>query len=212
MDGLTKVIKLLGNKVLEKACFETIKVQNGKLLNLKYHQQRVDYTREFLGFNERLELKEDSFDLPQLGEFRLRVDYYEDIKSSTCKALTCRTFKEFKIVESDISYGYKYSNREKLDYLKVDEKEIIIVKDGLLTDTTIANIALHVNGIWFTPRVPLLKGTTRARLIDEGFLRCEDLSIKDLEIAQKFAIMNALNDFIVVKAKIELGFNSTIQK
>jgi 4-amino-4-deoxychorismate lyase len=193
-------------------CFETIKVENGKFLNLKYHQQRIDRTREFLGFNDKLELKEQSFNLPQNGEFRLRIDYAKEIKSFTCKPLTCREFKEFRIVESDIKYEFKYVNRDELDALKVDEKEIIIVKDGLLTDTTIANIAIRVDGIWLTPKTPLLLGTTRARLIDSGFLKCEDLTLIDFKKAQNFAIMNALIDFKVIRAEIEfeLGLKRTI--
>lgn len=192
------------------SCFETIKVENGKLLNLKYHQQRVDYTRKFLGFNDKLELKEHNFNLAQKGEFRLRVDYAKEIKSFTCKEFTCREFKEFMIIESDIEYDYKYANRNELDALKVDEKEIIIVKNGLLTDTTIANIALYVNGVWLTPKTPLLQGTTRARLIENGFLKCEDLTIEDLKKAENFAIMNALIDFKVIRADIELGLERTI--
>ena len=192
------------------SCFETIKVENGKLLNLKYHQQRVDYTRKFLGFNDKLELKEHNFNLAQKGEFRLRVDYAKEIKSFTCKEFTCREFKEFMIIESDIEYDYKYANRNELDALKVDEKEIIIVKNGLLTDTTIANIALCINGVWLTPKTPLLQGTTRARLIESGFLKCKDLTIEDLKKAENFAIMNALIDFKVIKADIELGLERTI--
>ncbi|HIP30797.1 MAG TPA: hypothetical protein EYG93_05585 [Sulfurospirillum arcachonense] len=193
-------------------CFETIKIENGKLLNLKYHQQRVDYTRKFLGFNDKLELKEQNFNLPQNGEFRLRVDYDKEIKSFTCRPCTCREFKEFRIVKSDIEYDCKYANRDELDALKVDEKEIIIVKNGLLADTTIANIAIRVDGIWLTPKTPLLLGTTRARLIDSGFLKCADLTLIDLKKAENFAIMNALIDFKVIRAEIEfeLGLERTI--
>ena len=181
------------------SCFETIKVENGKLLNIKYHQQRVDRTREFLGFNDKLELQEENFNLPQKGNFRLRVDYNKEIKSFTCRPFTCREFKEFRVVESDIEYAYKYANRDELDALKEDDKEIIIIKNGFLTDTSIANIALRVDGVWLTPKTPLLQGTTRARLIDSGFLKCENLTLKDLKNAQNFAIMNALIDFKIVK-------------
>jgi len=180
-------------------CFETIKVKNGKLLNLEYHQKRVDYTRKFFGLKDKLELKKQSFKLPQKGDFRLRIDYDKDIRSFTCKAFTCREFKEFKVVEADIEYDYKYANREELDALKEDDSEIIIVKNSFLTDTTIANIALQKEGIWLTPKTPLLKGTTRARLIDTGFLKCEDLTIEDLKKAQNFAIMNALIDFRIIR-------------
>jgi len=199
--------------VKNRICFETIKVENGKLINLKYHQQRVDYTREFFGFKDKLELKHSIFNLPKKGEFRLRIDYSKEIKFFTCKPFTCREFQKFKVVKSDINYAYKYSNREELDALKVDEKEIIIVKNELLTDTSIANIALQKNGVWFTPKTPLLRGTTRAKLIDDGFLKCADLTLIDLEKAENFAIMNALIGMkIIKKAKIEfeLGLERTI--
>lgn len=194
-------------------CFETIKVENGKLLQLDYHQKRMNYTRKFFGFNDILELNKQTYNLPQKGIYRLRIDYEKDIKSFTCKEFTCREFKEFKIVESDIDYDYKYAQREILDALKKDEKETIIVKNGLITDTTIANIAIKSNGVWLTPKTPILKGTTRERLLDSGFLKCENLSIEDLKNAQNFAIMNALIGFYIIKeAKIEftLGLERTI--
>jgi 4-amino-4-deoxychorismate lyase len=193
--------------------FETIRVKDGELLHMKYHQKRVNSTREFFGFKEELEFEESIFNLPTKGEFRLRVDYAEVIISSTCREFTCREFRDFKIVESDIEYAHKYANRDELDALMVDEKEIIIAKDGLLRDTTIANIALHVDGVWMTPKNPLLRGTTRARLMRSGFLKSKNLTIRDLEKAENFAIMNALIDFkIVKKARIELGFKRTIHK
>ena len=196
--------------MLDKICFETIKVVDGELLNLKYHQKRVDYTREKFGFYDNLELAKFDFNLPKKGKFRLRVDYSKEIKSFTCKEFTCREFKEFRVVKSDIEYEFKYANRDEIDALKVDEKEVIILKNGLLSDTTIANIALCLNGAWLTPKTPLLQGTTRARLIDSGFLKCEDLTIEDLKKAENFAIMNALIDFKIVRADIELGFKCTI--
>ncbi len=69
-----KIASLKWDNIL-KICFETIKVENGKLLNIKYHQQRVDYTRSFFGFTDKFELKKQILNLPQKGEFRLRIDY-----------------------------------------------------------------------------------------------------------------------------------------
>ncbi len=212
VSTISKIIKIQDSTPDPFKCFETLKVVDGKILNLEYHQQRVDRTREHFGFSDKLEFKEQNFNLPQKGEFRLRVDYDKEIKSFTCRPLTCREFKEFRIVKSDVEYPYKYANRDKIDALKVDDKEIIIVKNGLLTDTSIANIALHVDGVWLTPKTPLLHGTTRARLIESGFLKCEDLTIEDLKKAENFAIMNALIDFKVIRAEFELGLECTIQK
>jgi 4-amino-4-deoxychorismate lyase len=180
-------------------CFETIKVKDGKLLNLTYHQNRVNNTRSFFGFNDILELKQDYFNLPKYGEFRLRVDYDKEIRSFKYEVFKNRVFKNFKIVNSDIEYKFKYSNRNKINILKADNSEIIVVKNGLIRDTSIANIALYIDDIWLTPRTPLLKGTTRARLLNNGFLKCEDLVVEDLKKVKNFAIMNALIDFKIIK-------------
>jgi len=180
-------------------CFETIKVKDGKFLNLTYHQKRVNNTRNFFGFNDILELKEDIFNLPQYGEFRLRIDYAKEIQNFQYEVLRDRYFEDFKIVNSDIEYEFKYSNRDEINALKVDDSEIIVIKNELIRDTSIANIALYIDDIWLTPRTPLLKGTTRARLLDNGFLKCADLVVDDLKKAQNFAIMNALIDFKIIK-------------
>ncbi|HEX5330706.1 aminotransferase class IV, partial [Sulfuricurvum sp.] len=68
-----------------------------------------------------------------------------------------------------------------------------------LRDTTIANIALLIEGRWFTPESPLLEGTTRARLIEEGFLTAASLTPKDIEKATKIALMNAMVGFVEVE-------------
>lgn len=77
--------------------------------------------------------------------------------------------------------------------------DVIFLKDGLLTDTSIANIALYIDGVWLTPQKPLLQGTTRARLLEKKFLKEEKLTINSLKIAQKFAIMNALMGFKILE-------------
>jgi 4-amino-4-deoxychorismate lyase len=75
----------------------------------------------------------------------------------------------------------------------------LIVKNNLLCDTTIANIALLIDNQWLTPSTPLLEGTTRARLLDEGFLSAACLTSKDIQKADKIAIMNAMVGFVEVE-------------
>ena len=55
--------------------------------------------------------------------------------------------------------------------IRQDKDDILIVKNGLLTDTSIANIALYDGNDWYTPLHPLLKGTKRAELLDKGVLK-----------------------------------------
>lgn len=66
-------------------------------------------------------------------------------------------------------------------------------------DTTIANIALYIENQWLTPQVPLLHGTTRARLLDEGFLSPAPLTPNHLADATKIAVMNAMIGFVEIE-------------
>jgi 4-amino-4-deoxychorismate lyase len=179
-------------------CFETIKVENSKLKNLEFHQKRVDFTRQkFFGYEDKLDLAKLSFDI-QNGA--LKVEYEKDFLKTTCRELKPRNFRRFKVLNSEIRYDFKYVDRKNLDALHVDGyDDIIITKNGLLKDTSIANIALFIKDTWFTPRTPLLNGTTRDRLIRNGFLKTKDLYIDDLKKAKHFAIMNALLDFKIIE-------------
>ena len=52
----------------------------------------------------------------------------------------------------------------------------LIVKDGYLTDTSIANIALYDGYTWFTPAHPLLRGTKRAELLNKQLIVEKDIA------------------------------------
>ncbi len=74
-----------------------------------------------------------------------------------------------------------------------------MIKEGLLTDTSIANIAIYDGKQWITPKSPLLKGTFRAMMLEKQLLLEKDVKIKDIKNAQGFALMNALLGFYEIK-------------
>ena len=78
---------------------------------------------------------------------------------------------------------------------KEDCDEIIIIKNSIVTDTSIANIAIFDGNIWLTSKNCLLKGTTRNRLLEDKFLVEKDITINMLKKASKIALMNAMIDF-----------------
>jgi para-aminobenzoate synthetase/4-amino-4-deoxychorismate lyase len=63
-----------------------------------------------------------------------------------------------------------------------------------LTETTVANLALHLDGFWWTPPVEAgcLPGVGRRRLLEEGRLRERTLTSDDLRAADGIAIVNSL--------------------
>jgi len=75
--------------------------------------------------------------------------------------------------------------------------EIIIEKDGYLTDSSIANIAFFDGIDWITPKKPLLNGTTRERLLDMKFLRTADIKSSDIKSFSGFALMNTMIKFSI---------------
>ena len=68
----------------------------------------------------------------------------------------------------------------------------IIVRRGLLTDTSIANIALFDGKDWFTPKLPLLRGTCRTALIDNGIIKEKDIRPEELSSYSFVRLFNAM--------------------
>ncbi len=117
-----------------------------------------------------------------------------------------KLIKKIKILENNhINYQYKFEDRTELNLMlnKSNADEIIIVKNGLITDASFANIVLSDGSIYLTPSTPLLKGTKRARLLDEGLIKEEELKKNDLRKFKYIYFINALLD-IEEENKIEI--------
>lgn len=181
---------------------ETLRCEGGHPLHLSYHQQRLDETLETLGIPL-------SFDLSSLivppgeGVWRCRFLYGSQGYDIEFHPYTPRPMKRLRLVQADtLAYPFKYADRNALDLLYAQRREcddVLIVRNGLLTDTTIANIALLIEGAWLTPQKPLLRGTTRERLLEEGFLRAAPLTTEDIAKARGIAVMNAMLGFVEVE-------------
>ena len=181
---------------------ETIKVLDGSLCHIEYHQRRYERTLASFGVRDFLRL-DKVLAPPQDGLYRCRFLYTtEGAFTKSYHRYKKRDIQKLKVIPSDtLEYDKKYANRDALESLFEQREgcdDIIIVKNGLLQDTTIANIALFNGRDWLTPNKPLLKGTTRERLLQSGFLKTADIRAKDLKKFQKMALMNAMIDFDII--------------
>ena len=180
---------------------ETIKIENGEIENLSYHQARCTKSRQIL-FNSTDTLDLSSFiTSPQKGLYRCRILYEKAFHSIEYIPYVAKDIQTLKIVPSQIDYHLKYANRDQLNDLldsHQDVDEVIIEKDGYLTDTTTANIAFYDGEQWFTPARPLLKGTMREKLLDENFLQTKDIRKDDLHLYTQVALMNAMIGFKIL--------------
>ena len=199
-----KPILIKTNQIIEPTLFETIKIENGKIYNLQYHQARVDYAyKELFQTESKLNLKETLMGYPKDNLYRAKIIY--DINGLVSKDYYIYKQKKIStllLVEMpNINYKFKYFNRDFLSPLqKYQADEFIITQNGYLTDTTIANIALlHTQSQkWHTPKAPLLKGTTLSRYLDNKELIETDIHYKDLKNYSKIALLNAMVDRVIL--------------
>jgi 4-amino-4-deoxychorismate lyase len=141
---------------------------------------------------------EEFINIPDKKTYRCKVIYDTNLLSFELLPYKPRVFKSFKLIDSDIDYTYKSTDREELNKLfklRNNCDDILIIKDGLLTDTSIANIALFDGKQWVTPKKPLLFGTQRAKLLEDKIVVEKDIKVKDIKNIVNFAIMNALIGF-----------------
>jgi len=181
---------------------ETIKIHEGRIRNLPYHQKRLEKTiRAHYPGVEIPELKTDLQSVPTAGIYKCRVLYTDRIQTITFEHYLPKPIRTFTIIESDIDYAYKYADRSALEALKVgvSTDEIIIQKEGLLTDTSYSNLAFYDGSTWLTPRSPLLAGTMRSKLLEAGKLQEADITPDDLDRFCDIALMNAMIEFKVLK-------------
>lgn len=180
---------------------ETIKCKDGKLENLRFHQARFDLARKQLfGNDQRIPLRE-IIEIPakfRKGLFRCRVVYSSEIEKIEFHSHEFRKIESLKLVEDNsIDYRLKFTDRKRLNELfekRGDCDDIIIVKKDCITDSFVANVVFFDGKTWWTPDTPLLHGTRRARLIDEGKIKICRITTKDLPRFEKAGLINAMQD------------------
>lgn len=177
---------------------ETIRCESGRLLNLEWHRQRMARSRlALLGLGNSLELGDIPIP-PQAREgiFKCRVLYDSRIWHVEFTPYRIRPVRSLKLVAADgLEYGHKYAGRAGIGALfekRGAADDILMIKDGLLADTSYANIALYDGSAWHTPARPLLPGTRREALIAAGKLTAADIPPGCLGDFQEIRLINAM--------------------
>jgi para-aminobenzoate synthetase/4-amino-4-deoxychorismate lyase len=106
---------------------------------------------------------------------------------------------DWQPVERDDPFLYhKTTNRRMFDEARArnpDADDVILInREGSVTETTLANLVVELEGVWVTPPVSdgLLPGTYRAELLARGRLTERSVTIGELKEATRVARINSL--------------------
>lgn len=180
----------------EQIFSEAIKLKDGILYNLSYHEMRMRRTiMHFFGisFPLLIEIPEDKM----TGLYKCRVVYSDRVHSVEFIPYSFRTVRSLAVVKDDsIDYAYKYTDRAGLNTLlaKSGCDDIIIIKNGCVTDASSSNLVFEDNTGLYTSVSYLLRGTKREYLLDKGIIQERIINEEDISKYNSVYLVNAMID------------------
>ena len=190
---------------------ETIRLENGRFHLLELHQLRMAATiREVYGNNIAVPDIKDTLDIitdiPSDGIYKCRIVYDKEIHDIELQPYTPRNVRSLKVVEAPVGLDYHLKSCDRtalssLASLKGDCDEVIILKEGLITDTSYTNLIFHSNERLYTPRTPLLKGVMRSSLLNNGVIHETDIRPEDIHPDNRLGI----TEVSLINAMLPLG-------
>jgi len=195
---------------------ESLGLIEGKYIVKDNHLKRLQNSANIFGFQLELgEIEQSLFRLQsrhnkgswkvrllisQNGSFEAQADEIFPIQQPVCANIATAP------VQSTNTFLYhKTTNREVYNNLKRNEPGVF---DTLLwnerneiTEFTIGNIILELNGELYTPPIDsgLLNGTFREKLLDEGKINERIIYVRELKEASRIWLINSVRKWIEVK-------------
>lgn len=179
---------------------ETINIQNGIVQNLHGHIARMRETAQHFGFSAPNfpELKTlIPKELQKNAKIKCRLIYHTEINEITFEKYIPKIIKSLKLVEASPDYSFKFSDRTELNALlsqKGDCDEILIVRNGCITDTSFSNVVFRRENDFFTPDTYILNGTKRQLLLQQGIIREKRITVENMGEFDEIILVNAMLD------------------
>jgi len=182
---------------------ETIQFAQGRHLNLDGHQARVNETfQQFFPGVSPFVLREVLLksEIPEGdGKYKCRLVYDEQVQQLEYLPYSLPPITSLRLVsttmESSVCKSADRTEYNRAFALRGECDDVLLIRAGLLTDTSYCNIALWDGTTWVTPLTPLLYGTRRADLLRQKAIVEKDISVGEIFRYQKIRLFNALIGF-----------------
>lgn len=180
---------------------ESLCLHDGIIKNINYHQDRMNKSRKDLLHIDAPLLIEQAITIPSQalhGIWKIRIHYTYEIEKVEFEPYQRKTIRTLKLITADdIDYSYKYADRTNLATLfelRKDADDIIIIKNGLVTDSSSANVVFYNGTAWVTPSTPLLHGSKREKLLQTGMIQETCITVNDISQFLYISLINAFLD------------------
>ena len=186
--------------------FETLCIDNGHIRNTEWHCRRFETSYGSLYRHCPTYSLLDNTHISSeynTGIFRLRISYNESSTKTEIEPYITKNIMRLKVwaVAPSFDYSLKYTDRSVINNLFSQRgccDDVLIIKDGMVTDTSVCNIVFFDGQKWITPSTPLLCGTARARLLTNGTIEERPVAESDIHKFEAFRLINALRQFDTV--------------
>lgn len=177
---------------------ESIRIKEGIIERLDYHQSRVK--RTFLNFGKFPFFQLNGIITPNAlnasGVVKCRVKYdLQQVLDITYSAYAVKKIGSISLVELEgRKYDFKYADRDWINNLLLNAgtDEIIMTDQGIVKDASYANLAFYDGERWYTPQTPLLEGTQRAFLLEANKIQVAEIRTTNLHQYQMVKFINAM--------------------
>ncbi len=203
--------------VSEFELFESILLEGGEYFLLARHVERLRNSAAYFGF----EFSEEEIKaaltraVVEHGPFRVRLTLSKDGRIAT-ETSSIKAYDRKRVALAtqavDSSDRFLFHKSTKRDFYNAqlaarpDCDDIIFWNEkGEVTESTIANVVVRIDGELFTPPVEsgLLAGTFRNQLLAEGKLKERVITIEELQTAEKLFLINSVRKWMEVSSVVK---------
>jgi 4-amino-4-deoxychorismate lyase len=179
--------------------FESIRLLDGNFQHLQLHEARMKRSGSVLFSKQAsymLETWLQQWPFPTQGLFKCRLNYGVRMDRPVYIPYQRKPIQSLRLLhDEDISYALKFNNRRQIDQLFVQREtcdDVLIAKNGMITDSSYCNIVFRKGNKWITPNTPLLKGVQREWLLQHAIIREAPVTVEMLQNFDAFKLINAM--------------------
>ena len=196
---------------MSEGIFETIRVEDGQIFGLHRHHCRAKEAAATLGFeilseDEVRTATEEVISKADYALARLRlkfnrngqlgIDYepYEEPLTPAKLMIFDRRNPDFQLRFKE----YPYKNYQILEFAKAQgfDDAILIAPDDQVAETSMATLALKIEGEWITPPLSagILNGVVRALCIESDLLKVRKVLANELDKVESAMLLSSLRN------------------